>query len=271
MSKKDPKVVVSADPTSSAPVPAAGGDREEHGQPSSPLVSASSGAAVTSNFVTILNSIKVAGDMMQNVPYIGFIAGILSQILKIKDEVTTCKDKWKEVMNDISQIRNIVEEYARPSAQPEGAASLVLSDDVQVHLRNLEKLLADIVRALSRCCAKRKRDHIRIALQRRELQTLVDSCKTKLQMELAFFNTRINLSNNCMLHDASQIKVSSTTIKIKYTLPAKPRIMHGRDDIIAKLVTAILHGSAARLALLGLGGIGKTSIALSVLHHVLRT
>ncbi|KZT51028.1 hypothetical protein CALCODRAFT_153900 [Calocera cornea HHB12733] len=45
-----------------------------------------------------------------------------------------------------------------------------------------------------------------------------------------------------------------------------PRICVGRDEVIESIVKTLVDGSSARIALLGTGGIGKTTIALKVLH-----
>src|SRR6266481_318023 len=45
-----------------------------------------------------------------------------------------------------------------------------------------------------------------------------------------------------------------------------PSIFHGRDEYINTVITKMLEVDGAHLAILGSGGIGKTSIALSILH-----
>jgi Cdc6-like AAA superfamily ATPase len=51
-------------------------------------------------------------------------------------------------------------------------------------------------------------------------------------------------------------------------LPAPPQIFHGRETEISHIVS-ILHQDQepAHLAILGPGGMGKTSLATSALHH----
>ncbi|KAJ7434992.1 hypothetical protein FB451DRAFT_1194934 [Mycena latifolia] len=47
---------------------------------------------------------------------------------------------------------------------------------------------------------------------------------------------------------------------------AKPKIFHGRESELKEIVD-ILHQESARIAILGAGGMGKTSLAKATLHH----
>ncbi|KAJ7838257.1 hypothetical protein B0H13DRAFT_2367628 [Mycena leptocephala] len=49
-------------------------------------------------------------------------------------------------------------------------------------------------------------------------------------------------------------------------LPASPQIFHGRESELRDLVDTLL-ADAARVAILGPGGIGKTTLAMAALHH----
>lgn len=52
-------------------------------------------------------------------------------------------------------------------------------------------------------------------------------------------------------------------------LPASPRILHGRNEEVRSLVDfAIDHSRPIRLAIMGAGGLGKTTIAKAVVHHI---
>jgi transcriptional regulator with AAA-type ATPase domain len=49
-------------------------------------------------------------------------------------------------------------------------------------------------------------------------------------------------------------------------LPSKPKIFHGRESELEKIIKALAQDSP-RIAILGGGGMGKTTLARAVLHH----
>jgi hypothetical protein len=49
-------------------------------------------------------------------------------------------------------------------------------------------------------------------------------------------------------------------------LPSKPKIFHGRDFELNEIME-LLRQESPRIAILGGGGMGKTSLARAVLHH----
>jgi predicted ATPase len=49
-------------------------------------------------------------------------------------------------------------------------------------------------------------------------------------------------------------------------LPSRPKIFHGRELELQEIVTNLMQVSA-RIAILGPGGMGKTSLARAALHH----
>ena len=53
---------------------------------------------------------------------------------------------------------------------------------------------------------------------------------------------------------------------ISATPPPRPVVVHGRDEIIDEAIDKLTTGPSTRLAYLGAGGIGKTCVALSILH-----
>jgi Cdc6-like AAA superfamily ATPase len=49
-------------------------------------------------------------------------------------------------------------------------------------------------------------------------------------------------------------------------LPAEPKIFHGRNSELSNILE-LFNGGTPRIAILGAGGMGKTSLARAVIHH----
>ena len=58
-------------------------------------------------------------------------------------------------------------------------------------------------------------------------------------------------------------------MSVSATLPPKPIVFHGRDAFVGDAVQLLVSKGTARLAVLGSGGMGKTSVALAILHDTL--
>ncbi|KAJ7339154.1 P-loop containing nucleoside triphosphate hydrolase protein [Mycena albidolilacea] len=61
----------------------------------------------------------------------------------------------------------------------------------------------------------------------------------------------------------SQSQTSSKSISM---LPSEPKIFHGRESEFSDILK-LLRGEAPRIAILGAGGMGKTSLARAIVHH----
>ncbi|KAF9466844.1 hypothetical protein BDZ94DRAFT_1305721 [Collybia nuda] len=61
------------------------------------------------------------------------------------------------------------------------------------------------------------------------------------------------------LHDASPLPSRE--------MPTKPRFFYGRDDVVEDVVDIFVGEKHCHVALLGAGGMGKTSVALAVMRH----
>ncbi|KAJ7920868.1 P-loop containing nucleoside triphosphate hydrolase protein [Mycena leptocephala] len=134
---------------------------------------------------------------------------------------------------------------------------------------------------------------IRRLFRRRELATQLETCEIELQevcdtMKLRSFvdiavavdllesNTRErhqelllllqrNNPSQQAVWDSMRTTVQGSSTSLLSLLPASPQIFHGRRQELGEVVGALM-ATPARIAILGPGGIGKTTLARAALH-----
>ncbi|KAJ6563061.1 P-loop containing nucleoside triphosphate hydrolase protein [Mycena vulgaris] len=141
------------------------------------------------------------------------------------------------------------------------------------------------------------RNKIKHFFRQSEMNTLLKECRTGLQQALDVFKlpTGVTILGNVAEMQKATDKMHRELLELVSTLsdgttsdrsssihlwlngshnssnsfsmlPAKPKIFYGRDSELKEVVAA-LHEKSARIAILGAGGMGKTSLAKAVLHH----
>ncbi|KAJ6540186.1 hypothetical protein DFH09DRAFT_1368579 [Mycena vulgaris] len=93
----------------------------------------------------------------------------------------------------------------------------------------------------------------------KEVLKIIDA---KLQIDL--FKTLRDLWSAVSPHATLIANLNSTSASF---LPPSPSIFYGRSVEVDHVVDLLLNHAPARVAIVGSGGIGKTSIALSSIHH----
>ncbi|KZV62643.1 hypothetical protein PENSPDRAFT_692333 [Peniophora sp. CONT] len=228
---------------------------------------------------TAVDILGVAASMTQSVPYLGIISGVLAELLKIEGEVSTLKSDWKAVMSVAHQIKTVIDRV-RAQCEKLEAGDDALPEGFLEPLTELERCIATALEVLNACKAgsKRIKDRARVILNRTDLSANVKQCRTDMQAALDFFNTKLHIINAFAMHAQgrkldvilSRASLAQPDPAIPLTpiaLPAPPAIFHGRAQEVDHIVNLILDKPPARVTVLGSGGIGKTSIALTVLHR----
>ncbi|KIM76013.1 hypothetical protein PILCRDRAFT_13202 [Piloderma croceum F 1598] len=70
-----------------------------------------------------------------------------------------------------------------------------------------------------------------------------------------------------MRHSETPVSQNNPSSTFSPSQPVALEIFFGRDDIVSDLASLIVRKEQTKLAILGAGGIGKTSTALHILHH----
>ncbi|KAJ7218680.1 hypothetical protein GGX14DRAFT_390447 [Mycena pura] len=144
--------------------------------------------------------------------------------------------------------------------------------------------------------AQQDGNKIKILLRRSEMNTLLKDCKTGLQNAFdvfkvnsaSLFKDMNEIQKNAMerhqdvldliasLSDTTNSETTSSLSRVLSSsfssstslsmLPSMPQIFHGREAELSDILQMFTQG-APRIAILGAGGMGKTSLARAVLHH----
>ncbi|KAF9790942.1 hypothetical protein BJ322DRAFT_1038943 [Thelephora terrestris] len=148
--------------------------------------------------------------------------------------------------------------------------------------RTVEQIKSEIEAKAQNCSKGRvillvfhaRNDKETIAAWREELKTILELFNTQLTINTntVVYDVHRNIAGLCrdvsdIRRDLSQIRdrdEGQTRTGHGELPPPPPRALFGRDELIEKIVQ--LADSLLPIALIGAGGIGKTSIALAVLH-----
>ncbi|KZV67550.1 hypothetical protein PENSPDRAFT_48162 [Peniophora sp. CONT] len=225
-------------------------------------------------------ALGIAAQATHNVAYLGAISTALTEFINIQDEVDMCKDECRATMAGAKKILDLIDGF-REKCNESGRGDAVLDASFCDAFAKLERIVFECIITLQMCKvnSERKRDRVRIYFERSKLADSVKECSSKMGKALQQFNTMLQAGQVVILEDlrlainelrdaqSSSIQQSVPATSYDWPLRIPPLIFYGRESEVNHAVGLITHQAPARVAILGSAGIGKTSIALSVLHH----
>ncbi|KAF8143926.1 hypothetical protein K438DRAFT_1874913 [Mycena galopus ATCC 62051] len=219
-------------------------------------------------FQSIVNTIQSLINLVQNVKQnknecaqlMENIHHILYAVVKlhIKSETVGCLPPL--MLDNIGKfVETLHKIYTFLEAQQQGNKLMHL-----FHKNEMNKLLQDCHAGL-----KQAQEMFGIQTQTQTLDEIREFRKTANLMHKEMMELIENLSETTMSERSSvylgvnESKNSSNSFSM---LPSKPKIFHGREQELNDILKLISQ-QPPRIAILGGGGMGKTSLARTVLHH----
>ncbi|KAJ7699337.1 hypothetical protein B0H17DRAFT_1328325 [Mycena rosella] len=219
---------------------------------------------------------------INSTPYIKVVAGVSLLILETVQSVKTNKEECAAFIEQIDQLLCIIIDLC---SEPSAALPLALLDAIGKFAQTLQKI--EVFMRMQQGMGRFKR----FWRQQENIAQLKD-CKKGLNQVFDAFSIKTSLAVAEGLADMrlatekrhqDLLKLISDTYSFNQTsstssgtpsssgslalmLPSAPQIFHGRESELAAVVGLLLK-DAPRVAILGAGGIGKTSLAKSALHH----
>ncbi|KAJ7307712.1 hypothetical protein DFH08DRAFT_1051622 [Mycena albidolilacea] len=238
-------------------------------------------------FTIMVETLEILANSLQ-ADFLQAIANTTRSLLKNIETVKKNKRTCTELMEETHELLNAII-ILHINSDTGG----VLPPSTLNHIGKFTKTLHKIHTFVE---AHQSSSKIKQFFRQGEMSTLLKDCKNGLTQGLGFFQLKnmgvlSDISKNEMvvkqrhqevlamidgLSDStssarasmmsrvySQSQNSSQSISI---LPSHPKIFHGRESEMLTILK-LLGGETPRIAILGTGGMGKTSLARAVVHH----
>ncbi|KAJ7146642.1 hypothetical protein C8R44DRAFT_845702 [Mycena epipterygia] len=219
-----------------------------------------------------------------------FIPAIANTTLSLITLVQNAKKNKEECIQLMEKVHQVIYSITNLHIKTGDGVSLPPAT-----LYNLGRLAETLHKVYAFIDSQQDRNKIKHFFRQSEMKTLLNECRTGLQQAVEVFKMEgaINIHASIVeiqketerihkdllevIATFSDATISDKSISIHHwangnssnsisMLPATPKIFHGRESELKDIVET-LHQEPARIAILGAGGMGKTSLAKAVLHH----
>ncbi|TFK36427.1 hypothetical protein BDQ12DRAFT_654525 [Crucibulum laeve] len=235
-----------------------------------PARDTSAPSSAPSNALRLLSILKDVSEMFNGVPYVKAVTGIVSQILEIIKEVQSNKSRCQELVDKLISYSRVVFVALLKFKNQSGCDLSDLKEDL-LEITSVFESIYEILKALSASTTSSK---ITRVLRREDIQGQIEEQSRRLDTTITSFQLKsaivLRVQKDSQAHDKNEPSDGLPTRRLTPKgLRSKPKMVVGREKEIGDIVDIILGvgDSPPRLAILGPGGIGKTSLALSVLHE----
>ncbi|KAJ7265251.1 hypothetical protein C8J57DRAFT_1622372 [Mycena rebaudengoi] len=253
----------------------------------------------TANFKNVIQYTILAATTAKNiaetvkVPFLASTAALALSILKCIETAKLNKEECVEIMERIHEILCIIVQL-HSTSEIKGVLPTALLYDIAKFTEALEKLFTIVNGQQKGTLGK-----IKGLFRQPEAAEKLETCKQELSRMVALFKAYVTgstlsqmgqmekdakeqheqlialLETHSDLTSSDRSSVTGTLANLGNNssgsfglLPPSPQIFHGRDTELHDVVNILVQDSA-HIAILGTGGMGKTSLAKAALHNQL--
>ncbi|KAJ7738554.1 hypothetical protein B0H14DRAFT_3168166 [Mycena olivaceomarginata] len=251
---------------------------------------------VVTGLTMTTNTLEIIADSIQT-PFLGAIINTTQAVLQNIQTVTKHKDDCVQLLEQIHKLLNeIMILHITLDAGGE------LPSEVLSHIGKFTEILHKIYTFVE---TQQKGNKVKSFFRQGEISTLLKDCQAGLQQSFDFFQIQrpralpdiAEMRKDAekrhqevldMIEKVSQATASERASTVQYPpfleclwiilialfqssnsismLPSEPKIFHGRESELSDILQ-LFNTGVPRIAILGAGGMGKTSLARAVLHH----
>ncbi|KAJ7131134.1 hypothetical protein C8R44DRAFT_904167 [Mycena epipterygia] len=214
--------------------------------------------------VTLLDEVTSAF----GTPFLQAISSTTLSLINAVQNVKRNKDECIRLMENIHKILYTIINLHITSETRESLPPAIL-DHIGKFTETLHKIYTFIE-------AQQDRNKIKYFFHQNEMNTLQKNCQAGLEETLKVFaiETGLTIANNMAEMQKKIQNMHQELLELVETLSdgstsdssLSPKIFYGREQQLEEIVVNLTQESA-HIAILGAGGIGKTSLARAALHH----
>ncbi|KAJ7469548.1 hypothetical protein FB451DRAFT_1476386 [Mycena latifolia] len=231
-----------------------------------------------SSVVACLNTVLPLLDNLHDgfgTPFMQAISNTTIELLSAVQNVKNNKDKCVHLMKDIHEILFAIVKLHMQS-EPQGYLPPSTLDNIGKFTK-IHTFLE----------GQQEKSRFKHFLRQSEMRILFKECRAGLQQALELFKIETSAAiladalkmqeKTEKLHEELLDLISNITEgssdrtfsvpKFLAALSSKPKIFHGRESEFQEILQNFSNTEVPRVAILGTGGIGKTSLAKAALHH----
>ncbi|KAF8158838.1 hypothetical protein BJ912DRAFT_1069882 [Pholiota molesta] len=215
---------------------------------------------------TLAAIVKEVAEVLNHAPYVKTLTGVILQFIKIKDELETNKKRCIEIIDKVLDLSRWI--YAKLAVIANSG------ERAKENLAQVENSLIDCASTLTNILGELKKHQARPKLAKfvsrgvedlNKLDRSVDNLEKRLLRDMVF---DIKLQQGMPVSGENMDPAShAPTDSADHVLPPKPHLMVEREEQLKLALGILLRPEPSRIAIIGGGGFGKTTLARTILHN----